>query len=661
MSAPDSGGRGLLAVRPGLLIPFAAAASFLALTWLGRIFATEPFGFPTFWPAIGIALGVFITRPLRRWPIHALLLAVLSLADGFFRGEGARSMAAWAAGATVGPMLGAALFRASESRHTKLDRVHLLAPLLVAILPSALISGGLIALASPHLVLGSAFFEQWLPWAAASALGALTIVPLLLTRWSRRYWMETGRARWVEGAIAVSLLSVEVAIFLGPLESLRRETPIFEFLFVPILIWIPLRLGVPGTVLSNALQTGLAAFWAKHGTGPFGLTPGSHEGHLVELQAVGLAFTTLSLSLSLAAHEWRAARASLRQSEERFRRLSEHAPIGIFQVDLAGRGLYANHRWIDLLGVTPAGSRDVAWFDSVHQDDQPRVREEWSAAVLRQAEFHTSCRLRERHGTNLWIEARAVPTIDENGEIRTYIGTVEDVTARREVEHRLVQMALHDPLTHLANRVLLRDRLTQAVARLEREHSMVAVLYLDLDFFKRINDEHGHDIGDRLLVEVGQRLVRTSRPTDTVGRIGGDEFVILCPGLRDAEEATRIARRFEAALGHPILIEGRVLRVCGSIGIRLVDSSGVAPDDLIRDADAAMYVAKRNGRGRSELSPRFDSPRVLNLERQLAAEEGRAIADEPTSKPVRKPGPRTEEGSPSTKPPPPSRKSNRQA
>ncbi|MFN8549703.1 MAG: diguanylate cyclase [Candidatus Eisenbacteria bacterium] len=633
MTAPPPRGRSLLAVRPGMVIPLAGAASFLALTWLGRIFATEPLGFPTFWPAIGIALGLFITRPLKRWPIHALLLAILSLADGFFRGVGLRSIAAWAAGATIGPMLGAALFRASESRHTKLDRVHVLAPLLLAILPSALISGGFIALASPGVLRGSALFERWLPWAAAAALGALTIVPLLLTRWSRRHWPETGRARLVEAVIAVSLLVAEVAIFLGPLESLRRQTPIFEFLFVPILIWIPLRLGVPGTVLSNALQTGLAAYWAKQGTGPFALTPGSHESHLVELQAIGLAFTTLTLALALAAHEWRAARASLRQSEERFRRLSEHAPIGIFHVDLAGRGLYANHRWIDLLGVSPTESREVAWFETVHVDDQPRVREEWTAAVLRHSEFHTSCRLRERHGTNLWIEARAVPTIDENGEIRTYIGTVEDVTARREVEHRLVQMALHDPLTHLANRVLLRDRLTQAVARLERERSMVAVLYLDLDFFKKINDEHGHDIGDRLLVEVGQRLVRTSRPTDTVGRIGGDEFVILCPGLRDAEEAARIARRFEAALGHPIVIDGKTMRVGGSIGIRLVDSSGVAPDDLIRDADAAMYVAKRNGRGRSELSPRIDSPRALNLERHLAAEEGRAIAEEPLPKP----------------------------
>ena len=135
----------------------------------------------------GVALGLFFTRPLKRWPVHAILLGFLSLADGFFRGEGARSMAACAAGATIGPLLGAALFRASESRHARLERVQMLAPLLIAILPSALISGGFIALSTPDLEIGGQLFERWLPWAAACALGALTIVPLLLTRWSRRY------------------------------------------------------------------------------------------------------------------------------------------------------------------------------------------------------------------------------------------------------------------------------------------------------------------------------------------------------------------------------------------------------------------------------------------------------------------------------------------
>ena len=615
------------------MIALLAGFTFLALTWLGRYFAIQKFGFPAFWPAAGLVLGVLLTRAPRRWPIYIGYFAVLSVADSFFRDESLRSITAWAAGSTLGPLIGALVFSSSIGRGSRLDRVNILLSLLIAIVPAALVSGALMGFAMPEQPDPSRLIDRWLPWAAANALGSLAVLPLILAPWSRRYWREVAQPRFMEGLLALALVVFEAAIFLGPLAEWRIRTPIFEFLFVPILLWMPLRLGVPGSAISNLLLAGFAAYWADRGIGPFPVLPGRSH-HLLELQTLMLTLTSLSLALALAAFERRGARNALRESEERFRRLSDNAPIGIFQAELSGRCLFVNRRWSDLAGMSSMEASGVGWVEVIHEEDQERVREEWAVATMDYSEFRSTFRLRPLHDTVTWLEMRAVPTIDENGEISTYIGTAEDITARRETEEHLVHLALHDPLTKLANRLLLLDRLTQAVARLDREKQTVAILYVDLDRFKEINDHHGHDVGDRVLTEVGRRLKKASRPTDTVGRMGGDEFVVVCPGLRDTAEALRIASRLELSLTRPFAIGVGTLRVTASIGIRLVRQRGIDPEELLRDADEAMYVAKRKGPGRSEVSVRVDSRRGFNLEEQLSTErDGESEEQDPGGTP----------------------------
>jgi diguanylate cyclase (GGDEF)-like protein/PAS domain S-box-containing protein len=193
-----------------------------------------------------------------------------------------------------------------------------------------------------------------------------------------------------------------------------------------------------------------------------------------------------------------------------------------------------------------------------------------------------------------------------------------DITDRKAREAELAHRALHDELTGLANRSLAVDRITQALARRERAGGELAVLFVDLDRFKIVNDSLGHDAGDRLLQAVAGRLVSAVRPADTVARVAGDEFVVVCDALPEPAEATRIAQRILDVFGTPVdLVDDRV-RAGVSIGIALAGAASDTAEDLLRDADAAMYRAKEHGRGQAEI---FDDGMRTRIRNRLRTEQ----------------------------------------
>lgn len=175
--------------------------------------------------------------------------------------------------------------------------------------------------------------------------------------------------------------------------------------------------------------------------------------------------------------------------------------------------------------------------------------------------------------------------------------TLEDVSTRKATEARADEMARLDPLTGLPNRLMLRERLAEAVARLERTGEAFTVLLVDLDRFKPVNDTLGHPIGDALLEKVADRLRSTVRPTDTVARIGGDEFVILQTGVREAADTQALARRVVDLIGRTYMVEGHLLTIGASVGVALAPGDGIDADKLLKNADLALYRAKLDGRG----------------------------------------------------------------
>jgi diguanylate cyclase (GGDEF)-like protein len=216
-------------------------------------------------------------------------------------------------------------------------------------------------------------------------------------------------------------------------------------------------------------------------------------------------------------------------------------------------------------------------------------------------------------GTTVWASVHVSLVRDESGEPQYFYMQMQDITGRKQLEEELVHQALHDSLTGLPNRALLVDRLVHGLAGARRRGAQVGVIFLDVDHFKVVNDSLGHDAGDELLRHTAERIVGAIRPGDTVGRFGGDEFVVVCDDVT-APEAERIAERVLEALSQPALIAHEELNMTASLGIALADDDAT-PESLLRDADAAMYRAKERGRDRIEL---FDEAVRSKAERRLA-------------------------------------------
>jgi diguanylate cyclase (GGDEF)-like protein/PAS domain S-box-containing protein len=252
--------------------------------------------------------------------------------------------------------------------------------------------------------------------------------------------------------------------------------------------------------------------------------------------------------------------------------------------------------------------------DHVHPDDLATARTAWAHADPAETVF----RVRNRFGEWRHLEAH-VTDLRANRRIRGIVLNARDITERRRLEEQLTQQAFYDGLTSLPNRALFRDRLQTALAHSSRSNNPLAVLLLDLDGFKQVNDSLGHDAGDQLLQAVGERFAETSRPTDTLARLGGDEFALLLDNAHETH-AIGVAKRLLVALEEPIWVAGRELVVGASIGISLHAGGHGEGEELVRHADVAMYAAKEAGRGRYEVF-RYDMARelgeLLGLEHEL--------------------------------------------
>ena len=318
---------------------------------------------------------------------------------------------------------------------------------------------------------------------------------------------------------------------------------------------------------------------------------------------VELSFSTLQTSNGLRFNafvhdisERRRSEEALNQANQRFRSAFDDAGIGMAIVSLEGRWLRANRALAELTGYPQDQLVGMGFEDITHPDDLPKdfnALQEMIDGV--RDRFQTEKRYIHADGHVIWISLSTTIVRDGESKPMYLLSQMQDISERKEQEKRLTHRASHDELTGLPNRGVLEDRMLLAFNRQRRDRKPISVLYLDLDGFKRVNDTHGHDAGDYLLVAVAKRLTALVRPTDVVSRLGGDEFAILCEAMNE-DGATQLAKRIVEVVPKPIEVAGRSLAVTPSVGIALSRDPGIRPGELLADADMAMYFAKEESR-----------------------------------------------------------------
>lgn len=288
------------------------------------------------------------------------------------------------------------------------------------------------------------------------------------------------------------------------------------------------------------------------------------------------------------------------QSEKRLDRVQEIGGVGVFEIDLRTGERYWSRELCRQFGASnEEPPRTIGLnLDFVHPDDRENVRKAYDHAI----EHHTSCRIDHRvvqpDGNVIWLQLQADFDFDQDGSPLRAIGATVDITERKSAEQQLGYLAHYDPLTGLANRAHAVSRLQNTLHSARRSSNRPALIFLDLDHFKTINDSLGHDVGDQLLVEVGRRLKDATRDQDCVARMGGDEFIVIITGGNSIQGAENVARRIFSMLESAVRVGGRDIFVTCSIGIAHCPADGVDVETLLSRADMAMYQAKRSGRNR---------------------------------------------------------------
>jgi diguanylate cyclase (GGDEF)-like protein/PAS domain S-box-containing protein len=437
-------------------------------------------------------------------------------------------------------------------------------------------------------------------WWATDVLAIITFTPFLLVYvaplvgcWLRSESESRLSAAWRARASATNILELtaQSGFVVFAIWFAFGYTPAIPYqplylLFVPV-IWIGVRRGLPGAVLATfAISVGMTfAAWITH----------AQSGSLPKLQLAMLALGLTGLCLGAVVTERERAERAIRESEKRYRLLFERNLAGVFRTTLAGRVVECNQATACMFGYE--SPEEVMVVPVANLYDSASDRE----ALLTKLKSEKSVtnhemRFRRKNGESAWAMLNVSLVNDDSGIASIVEGTLVDITERKVAEERVQSLAYYDGLTGLPNRILLRDRLSKALATARRRQHKVALLFFDLDRFKIINDSLGHSVGDLLLQEVAERLKRCAREEDTVARLGGDEFLIVLTHVNDIPDVASSAERFMDAMTTRFVIQGHSLNVGCSLGISIFPEHGADSDTLIKHADAAMYSAKDGGR-----------------------------------------------------------------
>jgi len=325
--------------------------------------------------------------------------------------------------------------------------------------------------------------------------------------------------------------------------------------------------------------------------------------------------------------ERKQAEQALAAERRRLSYILEGTNVGTWEWNVQTGETIFNERWAEIAGYTLAELAPVSintWIKLTHPDDLEASTELLHKHFRNELPYYDcEARMRHKNGNWIWVHDRGkIVTRTEDGKPLMVYGTHQEITKRKLAEAKIKHLATHDGLTGLPSMRLAKDRLSMAMSMSRRHKNLTAVMFIDLDGFKAVNDNLGHDAGDYVLKQVAHRLLFCLRTTDTVARVGGDEFLLIATELRSHEDAVNIAAKTIRAVSHPVIVNGRQAVVGASIGIALFPDHGQDIDQLIKQADAAMYRSKNEGKNRFS----FADPEEERSAATFAEDEAQAFA-----------------------------------
>ncbi len=581
--------------------------------WLSLALAKGPGGLSAIWVGNGIFAGWLLSRPTSVWPAYVIL--------GLFANIAARLLVG--SPLTYGFLIGMchllevlAIAGAIRQQVPSIGDPKRWIALGGVATSSTLIACGLsgvLAAGVTHWFYGTPFWTSFITWYAAHVVGMVVIgtTTLVIHREGINAIAPSGRR--LQFALSMALVAVTaMAVFWSD----------YPLLF---LVYPPLLLGAfqhrfPGVVVGVTLLTVIGGVATSAGHGPLWLSPGISDlgrAALFQLYISGGCLLTIPVVLVMA--ERRKLSSQVRHSEHQYRLLADNSSDLIVRLNSRGERVYVSPSAEEMLGWTPSdmlGSHQSL----IHPNDLHEQQAAIDQALI-DGQLHTSkYRVRHRDGYYIWMEVvmRPVPSEEEPGKhdlilagrnITRRVAAEEALeTSRREFE----RLSRVDALTGVANRRQLEERLPLALSRMERSGYPIALIYLDIDHFKNINDTRGHAIGDKVIQAFAQRIEAMIRSTDLLVRLGGDEFVILLEDAIRPMVAEVVAMKILAAMRTPIEIEGSSLTISTSIGIAFA-SKKVAAEDVMAAADEALYAAKEAGRNQYRMELLGTDPGSLEV------------------------------------------------
>ncbi|WP_293751257.1 EAL domain-containing protein [uncultured Paraglaciecola sp.] len=603
-----NGGSHHVSLRPTLLYALLVGFAFYLGCKLGLALATPTDKIATFFPANAIVLAALLLTDQRRWWAYLLVMVLADITLSMEYDLLAHRVVLFSIANFLEALVAAVSLRYLLASPIKLEQISEMLRFFLAVLVSGSFSACVASAVTFFEALELSYWSFWRAWFLSDTIGLLIVTPLIILGFQAGpSWLKSVKFNRTLEALGLALCLFIVSYYaLGAEAGVADNFPALLYAPLPFLLWAAIRFNGIGVYLAILVITIFSVGTAASGLGPF--TSSSPIENVLSVQFYLIATAVPIMLLSAVLSQYRLTvqekNNAIVEKERLLQKLKRAASVfssaheSIIITDNTATITEVNDAFSYITGYSPDDvlGKNPRILQSGRQSPEFYV-EMWNA-ILTKGHWHGEIWNRRKNG-DIYPEMMTINAVESDAaHVQHYISVSTDITDIKTYQGQLEHIAHFDPLTNLPNRILLADRLRQAIMQCQRRNLSLSVVFLDLDGFKAVNDRHGHNVGDELLIEVSHRMKETLREGDTLARIGGDEFIAVMIDLEKLEDSEPMLERLLKSAAYPIIINGIEMQVSASIGVAFYPQDGVTSDQLMRRADQAMYAAKQAGKNR---------------------------------------------------------------